>query len=107
MVSFQVSTEEGWLISEIAHRAIRQARKTLMATNERVESDMLRPQDWMMDVTAVHANGCPLRLRELLLADDFNFAHDVFGIRRHLNRATGKLDGGFVPRFAVPERVQA
>ena len=45
-------------------------------------------------------NGCPLMLSELLAADDTNFAHDVFGIRAKLNRETGALRDGFVPRFA-------
>jgi hypothetical protein len=53
-----------------------------------------------MDITACHLNGCPLRLGELLGADDANFAHDVFGIRRHLNRETGKLEDCFCPRYA-------
>src|SRR3990167_5225936 len=47
-----------------------------------------------------HSNGCPLMLSELLAADDTNFAHDVFGIRAKLNRETGALSDGFVPRFA-------
>lgn len=107
MVRFDIHREEAKLVLEIAGRAVQQARKTLMATNGRVESDMLRIQDWAMDITACHANGCPLRLRELLLADDFNFAHDVFGIRQHLNRDSGRLDGLFVPRFAQPTPVSA
>jgi hypothetical protein len=53
-----------------------------------------------MDLAACHCNGCPLQLTELLDADDFNFSHDIFGIRRHLNRTTGKLDDRFLPRFA-------
>lgn len=53
-----------------------------------------------MDVIAVHMNGRPLRLEALLAADDFNFAHDVFGIRRHLDRDTGELTQCFVPRFS-------
>ena len=56
-----------------------------------------------MDVIAVHANGCPLRLEALLGADDFNFLHDITGIDRHLNRETGKLEGFFLSRFAQPE----
>lgn len=51
-----------------------------------------------MDISAVHANGCPLELDRLLKADDFNFTHDVFGIMRHINRKTGKLTGFFLPR---------
>lgn len=54
----------------------------------------------MMDITAVHANGNPLKLAELLATDDFNFTHDVFGITRHIDRETGKLGGCFVPRFS-------
>src|SRR5688500_17681889 len=102
MVSFDVNREEAAVIWDIAHRAVQQIRKTLVATTGRVESEMLRVKDWAIDVTAVHENGCPLRLRELLLADDLNFAHDVFGIRRHLDRDTGHLRGYFVPRFAQP-----
>lgn len=56
-----------------------------------------------MDVTACHCNGCPLRLQELLEADDFNFTHDVFGIRRFIDRTTGEMPGAkFHPRFSVP-----
>lgn len=55
----------------------------------------------LMDISAAHANGCPLRLKDLLDADDFNFMHDIVGIRKHLNRETGQLDGRFLPRFAV------
>lgn len=47
---------------------------------------------------------CPLDLERLEQAGDGNFAHDVFGIRRHIN-----LDGGdelfrdcFWPRYARP-----
>ena len=40
----------------------------------------------VMDITATHLNGNPLRLAALLAADDFNFMHDVCGIARHLNR---------------------
>lgn len=53
-----------------------------------------------MDIMAAHLD-CPMKLDELLAADDFNFLHDVFGIRKNLNRKTGKLDNCFVPRFAA------
>ena len=53
-----------------------------------------------MDIAATHAK-CPLRLQELLNADDFNFAHDVFGIMGHIDRSTGLLGDCFVPRFAA------
>lgn len=57
--------------------------------------------DATMDIDACHNNGCPLKLHELLEADDFNFAHDAFGIRRHIDRTTGKLQDCFVPRYAA------
>jgi hypothetical protein len=52
-----------------------------------------------MDITAVHLNGCPLRLKELLEARDLDFSHDMGGIARHLDRRTGKLTNCFLPRF--------
>lgn len=55
----------------------------------------------LMDITAVHLNGCPLQLRELLGADTFNFSHDVTGISNHIDRNTGKLLDCFRPRFAA------
>lgn len=55
---------------------------------------------WLMDLSAV-MNSCPVDLAKLLAADDANFAHDVFGIRRHIDRETGELTDCFVPRFAV------
>jgi hypothetical protein len=58
--------------------------------------------DVLMDVVATHCNGNPLRLEALLAADDFNFAHDILGIRTHLNRETGKLEDHFRPRFSQP-----
>lgn len=56
-----------------------------------------------MDLTATHANGCPMDLEKLLAADDFEFQDDLNGITLHLNRETGKLMDGFVPKFAVKE----
>lgn len=53
-----------------------------------------------MDITAAHI-ASPLKLDELLNADNENFMHDVFGIRKHINRKTGNLDGIFAPRFAL------
>jgi hypothetical protein len=61
--------------------------------------------DMLMDVSAVHANGNPLRLEALLAADDFNFAHDMSGICNCLDRETGKLTRNFSPRFS--DRVAA
>jgi len=52
-----------------------------------------------MDLSACNAQ-CPLKLDKLLVADEFNFWHDVSGIRQHINRQTGLLEDCFLPRFA-------
>jgi len=54
----------------------------------------------LMNISAAHCNACPLKLAELLAADDFNFSHDIAGIRLNLNRATGKIENCFLPRFS-------
>ncbi len=57
--------------------------------------------DIIMDVDACHSNGCPLQLQALLDAEDHDFAHDIFGIRQHINRRTGQLMNCFLPRYAA------
>ena len=41
-----------------------------------------------------------LRLDELLEAEDYEGAHEVFGIVNNIDRTTGKVGNFFVPRFA-------
>lgn len=96
MVKFDVTLDDAELIRSIALRAYGIATRKAGGVRE----GMPKLQDWMMDITAVHANGCRLRLDELLKADDFNFTHDVFGIHQYLDRQTGVLGRCFVPRFA-------
>lgn len=92
MIRFKVSKDEHRTIMTIADRASAMA----------LESDLNYPRtEAAMDITAVHANDCKLKLRELASAEPFDFAHDVFGIRRHLDRATGKLGDSFYPRYAA------
>lgn len=59
----------------------------------------------MMDVKAANGvNGNPaLDLDKLLAFDDGSFAHDMSGINRHIDRATGRIEGHFLPRCAKPE----
>lgn len=92
MISFDCTEKEHSTISKIAARAVQ------MAAKHGIEYDII---DAEMDITATHANGTPLRLDALLAADEFNFAHDVFGIRGTLDRKTGKLTNNFSPRFSV------
>jgi hypothetical protein len=58
-----------------------------------------------MDLTATHANGCPMDFAKLLAADDFNFKHDIVGIVNHIDRRTGELTDHFFPRCAQPQGV--
>lgn len=94
-VSFSVSPKDGAMIRAIADRAweatwVRDAYRDRMAL--------------MMDLTALHANGNPLRLAALLDADAFNFSHDISGIAANLDRETGQLNNCFSPRFSMPQR---
>lgn len=90
-VNFNVAKKDFETISSIADRAVYIASKA---------GDHLDRTEIEMDLCAAH-NTCPLKLGELLAADDFNFAHDVFGIRRHLDRGTGELKDFFSPRFSA------
>ena len=93
MISFKLSSkEQARTIHKIAVRAVAIARSAGFEYP-------LRDAD--MDISACHLNDCPLKLDELLSADEFEFTHDVFGIRRHLNRETGKLEDFFFPRYAA------
>lgn len=88
MIKWDVSKKELQLIRKIAERAFNLQRPDS-------KRDIV---DWQMDITACHANGNPLDLEKLLGADDFNFAHDAFGIAGHINRSTGQLENCFLPR---------
>jgi hypothetical protein len=86
-ISFDVTDAERAAIKKIVSRAI-----SLKATKDRMSATM--------DLVACNANGTPIDFERLLVADDFNFLHDFCGVARHLDRATGKLSGSFLPRFA-------
>lgn len=97
-ISFDVSDEEKALIAKIAQRAQDYAHSI---------GHKLLWTDLMLDLAATHANGNPLRLREMADADNFNFVHDIFGIMKHINRETGQLMDGFRPRFSQPKTREA
>lgn len=90
MIQFKVSTTEAKLISQIADRV-------LQSPNNRDNRLTIE-----MDLTACHANGCPLDLPRLLAASHADFWHDINGIRLHLDRGTGQIqDAIFHPRHAL------
>jgi hypothetical protein len=86
-IRFDVSREDALLIGRIVTRAVDTYEGTF-------DSRTLA-----MDLTACHANGCPLDLAAFANGEAFDFAHDVGGISRHMDRSTGKLGGHFLPRF--------
>jgi hypothetical protein len=90
---FTASRLEMGYIDRIAKRAMQIAKEH----GRQIRSK----QDWIMDLEATHCSGCPLNLEKISHADDFNFAHGVFGIARHLNRDTGELENLFWPRYAL------
>lgn len=87
-IKFATSFDDGVIIAEIVSRAVK-----LGLSDDRTSTHM--------DLAACHLNGTPIRLADLLDADDFNFIHDVGGITRHMNREAGRLGDHFSPRFSA------
>lgn len=79
------------VIRDIAKRAVQLAEDS---------GTSIKSMDTEMDIACVHES-MPLKLADLLAADNFNFSHDVFGIRSHLNRQTRELEDCFLPRFTA------
>lgn len=96
-VSFEVSREDAALIQRIVERGRRMIRDDPEVSEVWGERGAV---DWTLDVTATHANGCTLDLQKFLDFDDFNFAHDFFGIANCIDRRTGKMTRCFLPRCA-------
>lgn len=90
-IKFKVTPQDSDALENIMKRGA--------AMYERLRGGKCDRLSLLMDLTACHANGMPLKLDELAKAEDFDFAHDVFGIQRHIDRNTGKLTDCFVPRF--------
>ncbi|OBW62030.1 hypothetical protein [Dehalococcoides mccartyi] len=85
-IQFVTNKKDLLLIEAIADRAVKELQLDKVNTG--------------MDLSACHANGNPLRLKELLETDSYNFAHDIFGIYKFINRDTGKLENCFRPRYS-------
>lgn len=84
-------TDEGRILMTIAERA-----ETLAHRFNRFDLDKL---EFFGAVSGTHKI-VPLNLDALLASDDANFSHDVFGIVRHFNPITDKLENCFLPRFS-------
>lgn len=92
----QVSFECGRDAMLAIHHIVKRASK--LAKDNGIAMDAMELE---MDLVAAHCNGCPLDFDKLWKFDDANFGHDVFGIRRHIDRSTGELGGCFLPRCAI------
>ena len=75
------------LISQIADRA-------------RSTHPHLQKMSLVMDIDFVNQVN-PLRLKDLLEADEFNFWHDVYGIMQNFNRESKRLENCCLPRFTA------
>lgn len=91
ILNWKTTTEDSSLIKEIAEMAVG------LAAEHGVEYKFM---DAIMDITAVHLNDTALDLERMRGARKEDLAHDIFGIRRHINRETGKLEDCFLPRFS-------
>lgn len=88
--TLKTSREDVILIAKIAKRACERKAITVNGVLDCISLNM--------DLEAVHSFN-PLRLADMLAADDYNLFHDVYGIRNNLNRDTLKLENCFLPRF--------
>jgi hypothetical protein len=96
MINWNISRADHDLIIKIAERTFRE-----VLDYPDTQASL------MMDLNACHANGCPLDLQGLLEAASPDFLHDVFGIRRHIDRKTGKLLNCFDPRSSAANQEKA
>jgi len=96
LIKWNTTKKECDVIEKIALRVV-----GIMSADYSSKKDAIEGIE--MDITACHLNGNPLRLDDMLEADNFNLMHDVSGIGRHIDRNTGKLLGGFSPRFSLKE----
>ena len=93
-VSFNTTNEETELIGKVVDRAVSEG---ILPNRSAYVMNLT------MTLSACVANGCKLDLQGLLDADEFNFRHDIYGIEKHMDTKTGKLQNHFWPRFAISQ----
>lgn len=100
--AMKMNQREMQIVMQIADRAADLYQRLGLVSDDQLE--FVRNATFM-EVAMVHKFIVPLRLEEMLEADDGNFGHDVGGIHRHLDFGTKKsppcLSDCFLPRFAV------
>lgn len=91
------------LVKQIGERAVRTMLRLRAIEEKQASFARIVTID---ELLTVHRDIVPLRLDEMLAADDANLMHDVCGIHRHLDRRTAtlpaRLNDCFMPRFAAP-----
>lgn len=91
-INFSCTTEDRVLIGKIITRY---ASMVPAKTFDKISLEM--------DLVACNNNACKLDFEAMLNGQEFDFMHDIVGLRRHLNRLTGELEDCFLPRFAFGE----
>lgn len=86
----ELTKENAEIAAKIARRAV----------EINPEIDQLTIQ---MDISAASIQN-DFDFERLLEFDEFNFMHDVIGINKHLNRDTGEITQGFLPRCGKREK---
>lgn len=60
-------------------------------------------QEHVMDLIATHNHCQKLDFKKLLESSEFDFLHDIFGIRKNLDRIEIVLKNNFLPRCSQKE----
>jgi len=70
---------------------------------EKVSGYVLRPESVRnAELTIISTHGLfNLMLKDFLEADEFNFIMEFRDIDTNLNRETGEMENGFIPRFSI------
>jgi len=92
-VKWEATPEETKLIVKIVDKAL-----------IHLKDHQIDRRELHMDLEAIHSNDCKMDFEKLLRAPLFDFVHDICGIRRHIDRDTGKLKDCFLPRCIKYEK---
>jgi len=91
MLNWDTTEKELRLIHQIVQRA-------------KKEIEGVAPMKTSMDIEACCCNDIRLDLEKLLAFPGDDFRHDIKGITGNINRASGRLENGFVPRCSINEK---
>ena len=90
LLNWDITPDDMRLIQAIVERGI------AMWKAQGIQLDPLRAA---MDISACHANGCPLELMRFLMSDSTDFVSDFSGIGMHIDNRSGKLVNDYKPIF--------